>query len=284
MKEYIVLSRTNGKTKNGSNFATLKVESVDEVINVAVWELNPQQPPTVGQLISFYVLKDNAGKKSCNSSDFKVIGMPDENHPLYNKLPRPIKREVWDATIKQLTEYCKDEQLTQIISEYADVLYKPYSEYPAATTVHHAFPGGLLNHTHQLLDMLAGVYPHLPYEVKIERCVLAILFHDYGKVYEYQKTGEPRQDMYLLGHIYIGAHKLHQELEKRGIDTEEAKRIVHCVLAHHGKLEFGSPVIPATQEAILVNMLDDLSAKTDTANGTGNLEKNFALGTAVIKD
>ena len=56
------------------------------------------------------------------------------------------------------------------------------------------------------------------------------------------------------------------------------------MLAHHGKLEFGSPVVPATQEAILVNMLDDLSAKTDTANGTGNLEKNFALGTAVIKD
>ena len=92
-----------------------------------------------------------------------------------------------------------------------------------------------------------------------------------------------QEDMYLLGHIYIGAHKLHTELERRGIEGEETKRIVHCVLAHHGCLEFGSPVVPCTPEAELISHLDDISAKTDNMEGTGNLEKSFALGTCVVK-
>lgn len=283
MKEYIVLSRQNSTTKTGAPYATLKVANLDEVLNVAVWDIAPTAEPVVGRLISFYVLKDNQGKKACNRTDLKVMDFPTSQHPLYNLLPRPISREQWDATLTHLVSYCTDQTLIGIIREFGDKLYKPYSEYPAATTMHHAFPGGLLNHTHQMLDLLDGMYPHLPYPVKPERCVLSILFHDYGKVYEYNRQGETQPDMYLLGHIYIGAHKLQLELEKQGVDAEETKRIVHCVLAHHGTHEFGSPVVPATQEALLVNMIDNLSAKTDAANGTGNLEKNYALDTHVVK-
>jgi 3'-5' exoribonuclease len=284
MTEYIVLARTNGTTKTGAPFATLKVANREEILNVAVWELGLQQEPVVGRIVSFYSLKDNQGKKSCNAMDLKNGPMPDPSHPLYDLLPRPIGREVWDATITHLLGYCSDDKLKGIITEFGAKLYKPYSEYPAATAVHHAFPGGLLNHTHQMLAMLDGLYPALPYPVKIERCVLAILFHDYGKVYEYNRAGEGQEDMYLLGHIYIGAHKLHTELEKQGVDAEEVKRIVHCVLAHHGRLEFGSPVLPCTPEAELISHLDDISAKTDHMEGTGNLEKSFALGTHVVKD
>lgn len=283
MKEYIVLSRQNSTTKTGSPFATIKVANLNEVLNVAVWELPPTDEPVVGRIVSFYVLKDNQGKKACNRSDLKVLDFPTENHPLYNLLPRPIGRDRWDATLEHLISYCTDERLIGIVREFGDKLYKPYSEYPAATTMHHAFPGGLLNHTHQMLDLFDGMYPHLPYAVKPERCVLSILFHDYGKVYEYNRQGEPQPDMFLLGHIYISAHKLQLELEKQGIEADEVKRIVHCVLAHHGTHEFGSPVLPATQEAILVNTIDNLSAKTDAADGTGNMEKNFALDTRVIK-
>ncbi len=283
MTEYIVLARTNGTTKTGSPFATLKVGNLEETINVAVWELGPQQEPTLGRLVSFYSLKDNQGKKSCSAMDLKNGPMPDPSHPLYNLLPRPISSEVWFQTLEHLKSYCTDTQLIDIINEFGEKLYKPYSEYPAATSVHHAYPGGLVNHTHQMLAMLDGIYPSLPYSVKIERCILAILFHDYGKVYEYNHAGEPQEDMYLLGHIYIGAHKLHTELEKRGVEVSEIKRIVHCVLAHHGRLEYGSPVVPCTPEAELISHLDDISAKTDVMNGTGNLEKSFALGTHVVK-
>jgi 3'-5' exoribonuclease len=209
--------------------------------------------------------------------------MPLMDHPLYNLLPRPIRRDVWDNTINKLISFCSDQSLIPIIRDFADKLYAPYCKYPAATSVHHAFPGGLTNHTYQMLHMLEGLYPCLPYEIKVERCILAILFHDYGKVYEYNTEGETQTDMYLLGHIFIGAHKLQNVLEQQGIDGEEIKRIIHVILAHHGTREFGSPVLPCTQEAIIVNLLDNLSAKTDAVEGTGNMEVCSPLGTRVIK-
>ena len=199
-------------------------------------------------------------------------------------LPRPVAREEWDKTIAQLLSYCTDDTLADIIRQFADKLYAPYSRFPAATSMHHAFPGGLLNHTHQMLHMLSGLYPCLPYPLKVERCILAILFHDYGKVYEYNVQGETQPDMYLMGHIYISAHKLHNVLDQRGVDADEVKRIVHCVLAHHGTREFGSPVVPCLPEAALVNYLDNISAKTDAMEGAGDMEMVPALGTHIVKE
>ncbi len=283
LTEYLVVNRSNAVTRTGSPYAILKVANETETINVNVWDVMPQAAPVVGQVVSFRILKDNAGKKSCSLTDMSLGPIADEGHPLYNLLPRPIGRAVWDGTIECLTKFCHDAQLIPVIRDFADRLFKPYSQYPAATSVHHAYPGGLLNHTHQMLHMFEGLYPCLPYPIKPERCILAILFHDYGKVYEYNRQGEPTQDMYLLGHIYLSAHKLHNVLDEKGVDEDEVKRIVHCVLAHHGTREFGSPVLPCTQEASIVSYLDNISAKTDTMEGTGDMEYSAPLSTHVVK-
>jgi 3'-5' exoribonuclease len=239
--------------------------------------------PFPGQLVQFMQVKDFGGKKSCSIADMIIGLMADEKHPLYGLIPRPIGRQVWDKTIEQLVSYCTDSTLVPIIQDFADKLYKPYSEYPAATTVHHAYQGGLLNHTHQMLHMLEGLYPCLPYQIKVERVILAILFHDYGKVYEYNRQGDTQPDMYLLGHIYIGAHKLQNVLEQHGIEPEEVKRIIHCVLAHHGQREYGSPVLPCLQEAAIVTYLDNISAKVDAMEATPEGEYVPSLGTHVQK-
>ena len=91
--------------------------------------------------------------------------------------------------------------------------------------------------------------------------------------------------MFLLGHIYISAYTLQHVLEKAGYGPmdDEVKCIIHCVLAHHGEKEFGSPVVPCLQEAVIINMLDNLSAKTDSLEGTGELEYCPALGTSAVK-
>ena len=71
--------------------------------------------------------------------------------------------------------------------------------------------------------------------------------------------------------------------EVEGLDKREINFIVHCVLSHHGELEYGSPVMPCIPEAQLINYLDNISAKADVFNTTGNMEKAFALGTHVVK-
>jgi 3'-5' exoribonuclease len=100
---------------------------------------------------------------------------------------------------------------------------------------------------------------------------------------EYKEDGDPTENMYLLGHIYMSANYLNGLLREAGVDKKEMNYIIHCILAHHGEMEYGSPVIPCTPDAQLITYLDNISAKADVFNTTGNMEKAFALGTHVVK-
>ena len=74
-----------------------------------------------------------------------------------------------------------------------------------------------------------------------------------------------------------------KELERRNVPMADVERIVHIVLSHHGMKEWGSPVLPCSQEAMLVHMLDNLSAKSDTIENSAEMEFVGALGTRVVK-
>ena len=284
-KEYIVLSRQDSVARNNAPFVTLKIANKEEKLTISVFDVPKAGGPKVGQLVSFVNMRDYQDRKSANNTDMRVGAFPTEEHPLYALVPRPIKREEWDRSIEQLLSHCTDETLIGFIREQSDALFTPYSKYPAATSVHHAFPGGLLNHTYQMLHLLEGVYPVYPYpdDIKIERIIIGILFHDWGKLCEYNVEGERLENGFLLGHIYMSANYLNTLLRDLGIEKREINFIIHCVLAHHGQLEYGSPVLPCIPEAQLINYLDNISAKADIFSTTGNLEKAFALGTSVVK-
>jgi 3'-5' exoribonuclease len=294
-KEYIVLSRQDNVARNNSPYINLKVANLEGVENVCVFDVPKTSGPKVGQLVRFITIRDNQGKKSATNMDMLVSTFPDEKHPLYHLVPRPVKREAWDATIRQLLSFCQNEDLAHFIEQQAAALFPLYSRYPAATSVHHAFPGGLLNHTWQMLHLLEGIYPVYPYpdDIKVERVIIGILFHDWGKICEYNVEGEKTENGYLLGHIYMSANYLNNLLRDHftevggGKLSEDRKReinlIIHCILAHNGQLEFGSPVLPCIPEAQLLNYIDNISAKADIFSNTGNMEKAFALGTNVVK-
>lgn len=284
-KEYIVLSRQDAVARNNSPYVNLKVANEDGNENICVFDVSKTSGPKVGQLVTFINIRESQGKKSASSMDMMVGNFPEENHPLYHLVPRPIKREDWDKCFKNLLAFCKDDNLIPFIEKYANELFPLYSRYSAATSVHHAFPGGLLNHTYQMLHLLEGIFPVYPYpgEIKIERCIIGILFHDWGKVCEYNTEGERLERGFLLGHIYMSANYVNNLLRDLGIEKREVNFIVHIILAHHGELEYGSPVLPCIPEAQLVNYVDNISAKADIFSMTGNMEKAFALGTNVIK-
>lgn len=283
MTEYIVTGRSNGTTRLGSPYCNLKVKNQKEEFSLAVWDVAPNDAPTVGQLVSFVTMQNNDGKRSAKRGDMRPGAMPDASHPLYALLPRPIERSTWDASISNLLAMCPNSPYSEIIADAADKLYQPYSQYPAASSIHHAFRGGLLNHVHQMLHMLEGIAPCMPYPIRVDHCALAILFHDYGKVQTYSREGEAQPEDVLLGHIYISAVALQRELERRSVPQDEVQRIVHIVLSHHGQKEWGSPVLPCSQEAMLVHFLDNLSAKSDTIEGSPDMEYVSALGTRVPK-
>ena len=144
-----------------------------------------------------------------------------------------------------------------------------YREAPAAKQLHHAWLGGLLEHVVSLCTLADRVLPSYPL---LDRDLLltGVILHDIGKVRElsWEIGFEYTIEGTLLGHIQMGI-----ELVEKTIDTlpnfpPKLKTLVlHMILSHHGKLEFGSPKLPMIPEALALNFLDDLDAKMQAVQG-----------------
>ena len=119
-KEFIVLSRQDAVARNNSPYVNLKVANNEEIENICVFDVPKTSGPKVGQLVRFLTIRENQGKKSATNMDMIAGTFPTEEHPLYHLVPRPVKREVWDATIKTLIGFCKDKVISDFISKQAE--------------------------------------------------------------------------------------------------------------------------------------------------------------------
>ncbi|MBI1754456.1 MAG: HD domain-containing protein [Acidobacteria bacterium] len=136
---------------------------------------------------------------------------------------------------------------------------------PAAKSMHHAFLGGLLEHTLSVLGMAERACTHYP-GLNRDLVVAGVLLHDVGKTAElsYQRSFGYTDAGNLLGHIAMESEWISRAVGKiPGFPEELRLHILHVVLSHHGRLEFGSPVLPKTPEALLVHYLDDLDGKLE---------------------
>jgi 3'-5' exoribonuclease len=141
-----------------------------------------------------------------------------------------------------------------------------FREAPAAKQLHHAFLGGLLEHVVSLLTLADKVVPHYPILMR-DLVLTGVILHDIGKIHELSwSTGfEYTLEGTLLGHIQIGASMVEQTIDSLPDFPPRLKTLVlHMILSHHGKLEFGSPKLPMIPEALMLNFLDDMDAKMQT--------------------
>lgn len=136
---------------------------------------------------------------------------------------------------------------------------------PGAVSVHHAYLGGLLEHTLavcRLCMSFCDLYPALDREVLLA----AAVFHDLGKAWEYSAgpAREVTDPGKLLGHIALGLEVLTPFLARSGLDEGLVLHLRHIILSHHGELAFGSPKRPKTAEAFALHFADNLDAKLAT--------------------
>lgn len=162
----------------------------------------------------------------------------------------------------------KNEYLRKLISIYFvedEDFIKRFKDHSAAKSVHHSFIGGLLQHTLGVVkacDYIAGTYSNVDRDLLLT----AGLFHDVGKMDELSTfpANDYTDEGQLLGHIFIGAELIGNSVRKiPGFPAKLATELRHCILAHHGELEYGSPKKPALIEAMALNMADNLDAKLE---------------------
>jgi len=151
--------------------------------------------------------------------------------------------------------------LSTMLSDPA--IAKAYREAPAARQLHHAWLGGLLEHVVSLLNLAERVATHYPM-LDRDLLITGVILHDIGKVTELSwETGfEYRVEGVLLGHIQMGVALTEKTIDSlTGFPPKLKTLVLHMILSHHGKLEFGSPKLPMIPEALVLNFLDDLDAK-----------------------
>jgi len=157
--------------------------------------------------------------------------------------------------------------LTAVLSDPA--LAQAYREAPAAKQLHHAWLGGLLEHVISLCTLADRVVPHYPL-VDRDLVMTGVILHDIGKVRElsWEIGFEYTLEGTLLGHIQIGSALAERTMDSLPNFPPKLKTLVlHIILSHHGKLEFGSPKLPMIPEALMLNFLDDLDAKMQAVQG-----------------
>jgi 3'-5' exoribonuclease len=138
-----------------------------------------------------------------------------------------------------------------------------YREAPAAKQLHHAWLGGLLEHVISLLTLADRVAPHYPI-LHRDLLLTGVILHDIGKVRElsWDVGFEYTVEGVLLGHIQIGSALAERTMDSLpGFPSRLKTLVLHTILSHHGKLEFGSPKLPMIPESLVLNFLDDLDAK-----------------------
>ena len=147
-----------------------------------------------------------------------------------------------------------------------EAFIKKFKAHSAAKTVHHGFSGGLLEHTlsvTRMCDYFATSYSILNRDLLLSSAIL----HDIGKVKELSDfpDNDYTDEGQLIGHIVIGVEMIDDAIRSIPDFPEKlAHELKHCIVAHHGELEYGSPKKPALAEAVALNMADSTDAKLQT--------------------
>jgi 3'-5' exoribonuclease len=192
-----------------------------------------------------------------------------------------VSVELLERDLRALLETVQDPQLRQLLDRFfgeGSETWGRFRDAPAAKVYHQAYRHGLLEHTlsvAQAVSAAANFFPGIDREV----AVTGALLHDIGKIVAYNDdplaidlTDAGR----LQGEIPLGYYTVRRAIEDLpGFDPALAQCVLHIILSHHGSLEHGSPVVPATREAVLVHMIDNLGGRLGSFD---RLERQLPAG------
>ena len=270
---YLCKHRQSATTKNGKPYENVILQDKTGTLDAKIWE--PDSPgisdfdaldyiEVYGEVTSFMgALQVNVKRvRLCREGEYD----PADYLPVSSKDIGEMRRELLKIVESIRNPYLK--QLLEAFFVKDEAFLQAFCRSSAAKTVHHGFVGGLLEHTlgvAKLCDYYCSAYPIL----KRDLLLTAALCHDMGKVREIAPF--PRNDYtdegQYLGHIFMGAQMVARRAEEiPGFPPELSQELQHCILAHHGKYEFGSPKLPALIEAVALYYADDTDAKLETFN------------------
>lgn len=268
---YLCKSKQISLTKAGKEYGNLVLQDKTGTIDGKIWDLSS---PGVGDFEAMdYICVDGDvtvfnGSNQLNVRRVRKADMREYVPEDYLPVSSKDIGQMYQELLKMIASL-RNPWLKKLLESYFvedPVFAKAFQFHSAAKSVHHGFVGGLLEHTlsvAKMCDYFARAYPMLNRDLLLT----AAVFHDIGKTKELSTFPENdyTDDGQLLGHIIIGTEMVGERIRAiDGVPDRLAAELKHCILAHHGELEYGSPKKPAILEAMALNFADNADAKLET--------------------
>lgn len=268
---YLCKHKQSAVTKNGKPYDSVILQDKTGTVDAKIWDPNSagiddfdalDYIEVYGEVTSFQgALQVNVKRirKCCEGEYDPADYLPVSKFPIEDMM-----KELLGYIDSIENSYLK--KLLQLFFVEDQEFVKVFKQSSAAKTVHHGFVGGLLQHTlavTRLCDYYCTQYPIL----KRDLLLTAAICHDIGKTEELSLFPENdyTDDGQFLGHIVIGSEMVGEKIRAiPGFPKVLANELKHCILAHHGELEFGSPKKPAIIEAVALTFADNTDAKMQT--------------------
>ena len=268
---YLCKGKRSAETRNGKPYDNLILQDKTGTLDGKVWDPNSNGIADYVENDFIEVFGDVITYNNNLQLNIRQIRKVTEGeYAPADYMPTTDKST--DGMYQELLSYInriENSYLRQVVEFYFvkdEAFEKKFKAHSAAKSVHHGFSGGLLEHTLSVVkfcEYMVGAYPILNRDL----LYTAAICHDIGKVKELSSFPENdyTDDGQLLGHIVIGVEMMSDAVRSIPNFPERlASELKHCIIAHHGELEYGSPKKPALAEALALNFADCTDAKMQT--------------------
>ena len=268
---YLCKAKQTALTKAGKVYESLILQDKTGTLEAKMWDPNSQGIDEFEAFDYVDVMGDVTSFQGALQLNVKRVRKVQEGE--YDpKDYLPVSDKDIDQMYTELVGFIqgmKNPYLKQLLSGFFiedKDFEKRFKFHSAAKSVHHGFVGGLLEHTlsvTKLCHYYTQAYPMLHRDLLLA----AAMFHDIGKLEELSEfpANDYTDDGQLLGHIMIGAEMVGERIRSiPGFPPRLASELKHCILSHHGELEYGSPKKPAIAEAVALSFADNTDAKMQT--------------------
>lgn len=197
-----------------------------------------------------------------NALSFNLESFEDTGKPSSLEV-KVFPASVYEEEINNLIETVKNENYKKILKK---LIIPTFYTWPAAYSMHHAFPGGLALHSYSVANIALKIAENYNFSnINYDVLVTGALLHDIGKMREYNSNGTFSLTGNLLPHIILGIEMIDSACYSLGInyDSDEILFLKHIISSHHGKLEFGSPIVPKTIEAYIIAQADNADSHVE---------------------
>lgn len=259
---HVTAGKTNGAHK--TNYLSIVFQDNTGKIDAKLWNASDEQ---MKSLVNGAVVRGKGDIiKYSDDRQMKIISIDNVNYQESQQVQllakAPLDADDMMEEIMQFIKKISNLKLYTLTKHLFEENIEKIKIYPAASINHHEYVSGLAYHTLSMLkvaDALLGIYPELNGDLMFAGIVL----HDLGKIRELSGPVVPSYTVEgkLLGHISIGQAMVYQAAKELNIEGEEITLLQHMILSHHGKNEYGSPVLPQLREAEIVNFIDNMDAR-----------------------